>query len=180
MALRVEDALNYLRSKLADFRALPNKIVRERQFGAVVMNAAITAGDFAAAERVRKQNDGLLSDLKLVQSTQNQLDALVAQSQAIKDYIGLGQLQALPIAFVIAAITIAGAVGYLLKSVQARVAEIDLVARGVMTPEDYRKNREAEARGDWLGNIPKLLGIGAALVGGAWLITLLPKQRRSA
>ena len=178
--IKVEDALNYLRAKLADFRALPNQIVKARQFAATVRNAAIAKGDFAAEDRARKVLDGLLSDLKLTQATQNQLDNLIAQSEAIRSAVGLGQLPALPLVYVAAAIAIAGSVGYLLKSYQARTAEIDLVARGIMTPEEYLKAKQAEATaGEWLTMLPRYLAYGLAAVAGIYVISALPRPKRA-
>lgn len=167
--MTVNDAIAYVNTKLASIRSLPNDLVRQRQQLATIRDAAIASGQLTNAQAAQMRLDEALADVQSAVTLNNRLDEVVNAYDSVKHAVGLGVLPVIPIAAGVLLITVAATAGYLLKAYDTRSIAIAQLAKGTLTPDQYRQFQSADATSGvsgFLGDAKNLmlLGIGAVVV----------------
>ena len=163
------EAIAYVQGKLADIRALPNRIVRQRQQLAQIRDAARASGQMANAQAAQTRLDEALSDLSSATTMNNRLDQVADAYSSVKEAVGLGIIPVLPVAAVVLLTTIAVTAGYLFKSYETRTIAIEQLAKGTLSPQQYAEfqaQQSSTGLSGFVGNAKNLLllGIGAIVV----------------
>lgn len=173
---RYQQAIAALRAQLADFRALPNRIVRLRQRAARVESAAAARNMPVEQVKAAGIRTALLTQLNTVNAVTKRLDSFLDQLRslgletawAFYKPQGLGALPAIPLSIAGLAIAVAAGVGYALRAFGAQEALLDQLERGVLTAEEYATAVQGTS---FLGPLRKALPYLAA---GALAFVALP------
>lgn len=167
--MTANDAALYVRGKIADIRALPNKLVRQRQQLAMIRDAAKASGKVTSAQGAQTRLDEALTDLQSAITMNTRLDGVVSAYDSVKQAVGLGVLPVIPIAAGVVLVTVAVSAGYLFKSYETRTIAIEQLAKGTLTPKQYAEfqaQQSSTGLAGFMGDAKNLvlLGIGVVLV----------------
>ncbi len=163
------EALTYIRAKVADIRALPNRLVRQRQQLALIRDAARASGQLTNAQAAQTRLDEALRDLASAETMNMRLDQVIDAYASVRQAVGLGIIPVLPIAAAVLLTTIAVTAGYLFKAYETRTIAIEQLAKGTLTPQQYSEFQAQQSTtglGGFVGDVKNLalLGIGAVVV----------------
>lgn len=169
--MTVNDAVTYVQGKIADIRALPNKLVRQRQQLTYIRDAARASGQLTAAQGAQTRLDEALKDLQSAETMNTRLDGVISAYDTVKSALGLGVIPAMPVAAGVVILGIAITAGYLFKSYETRTLAIEQLAKGTLTPKQYAEFQAQQSNTGLSGVLSDakalvLIGIGVIVVMG--------------
>lgn len=151
-------AVDAIRSKLREFEAAESKIRVLQHRAAVLAGQATTQGRTADAANLRAQ---ILRLGTLAQKAGETRDKIAPVLNWLKQQ-GFGAVF-IPVIIAAAAVSAAVGIAYVIKQSGVEEQQLDLVARGILTPDQYAALQKEAPRGLLninLGNTALWLGVG--------------------
>lgn len=180
--MTANDALVYVQSKVADIRALPNKLVRQRQQLAMIRDAAKASGQVVNAQGAQTRLDEALNDLQSAVAMNTRLDGVVNAYDSVKQAIGLGVVPVIPIAAGVVLVAVAISAGYLFKSYETRTIAIEQLAKGTLTPKQYaefQSQQSSTGLSGFMGDAKNLVLVGIGIVVVMTILKYAPTRRNA-
>lgn len=164
------EAAAYISARVREFRALGPRLLTMQHQAALIAGRAKQAGDDAAYVEAQERRAELADVWRDWGAVMDRLDGLLAKVP------GLG-LPVIPLALAAAAVAIAGAMALIFRRATAAEEALDLVARGVLTPDEAE--RLARERGGGLfGGLADAAKYAALAVGLYFGLPLVARALR--
>ncbi len=171
-------ALQFVATKLKDFDLAGKSILAMQHQAAVLQGQAQAAGNLDAVQKLIDQRGRLAALYRIQGKVTDQLQPVRAWLSAN----GFGVVF-IPVVIAVAAVAAVAAMTYVIEQARTEQEELDLVARGILTPEQLAKLRAAGGNRSLvnldLGKlVPWAVGIGALYFGGPLLLQWLKTRGR--
>lgn len=168
-----QGAGEYIQGKIDAFRALGSRLLAMQHQAALVEAAARDVGNTDSQLRARDLREHIAETYREHGETMDKLDAIIAKVP------GLGALPVIPVAIAASVIAVATSMAFIFGRSKEAEQQLDLIARGVLTPEEVaRLERERGLSAGLFGglaNTARYAAIGIALYFGLPIVAKLFK-----